>query len=63
MSYLRVRFLRDGVPGADPMRKIYVRLAKGIVKLESIGGNEYVSSEKRMKEMQQRDRLQEIWTT
>ena len=54
MSYLLVRFLRDGVPGADPMRKIHVRLAKGFVKLQSIGMAEFAASEKCIKEMHQR---------
>lgn len=57
MLYLLVQFLRDGVPGADPMREIHVRLAKGIVKLQFIGTGEYVSSKKCIKEMHQGNRL------
>ena len=62
MSYSQIQFLGGGVPGADPMREIHVRLAK-VVKLQSIGISECVSSEKCMKEIQQRDRLQEIPAT
>ncbi len=52
MSYLQVRFLGHGVLGADPMRKIHVRVAKGLLELRFIGTSEYVFSEKCMKEIQ-----------